>query len=426
MEPRVVETGGILSTLTTTYEDTDADGVGDTVITTSDGIALSYIFENARRERVSVQTADAAGERDLRALMMYKYGIYGKGRTADLMIRRACGGYEYEDWGACASVEPVGRDPICITCVTVTETEAAGGGGDNVVPKATDWIFEFASETDNNLYMDPALTLSKSVSSWNPLDDARSLRSVLMGDMVLVGFAWTPNWAAAAQQFTDKYDFFVRRSFDGGYSWTNAAGDYEGPVNVSNLPNAKESIVEPRLVVQGGCRLDGSVFSCTDADGVVATVPSIPFVATYCTALNQERVGDDGAPIHAPGLDCFFALSPDNGDIYYNNRDVDGDESNVALIAANHDTVEAANECDEDGTLTGTEASYCDGEEGFDWLARGPQEQVEPDLRLVPSLVDEYDLTLHAVWEQNGELDGSGSQDGSDAWYRRIDYVLTE
>lgn len=425
MQPDVVQPGGILSTLTTTYEDTDADGIGDTVMTASDGTELRYIFENARRERVAKQTAAQAGSRDLRMLMIYKYGIFRQGKTSDLLIRRACGGYELEDWGSCAAVEPVDRDPICITCVSVTETEETGGTG---VPKATDWIFEYVSDTDNNLYMDPFTDVPKSVSSYNPLDDARSLRSALMGDMVLIGFAWTPNWAAAAQQFTDKYDFFVRRSFDGGFSWTNAAGDInEGPVNVSNLPNAQTFVVEPRLVVQGGCRLDNSTgaFTCTDADGVVQTVDSIPFVATYCTAVNQEREGDDGTPIHAPGLDCYFALSPDNGDTYFNNRDVDGDETtNVALLAINHDTVEEANECDEDGTLTGTDASYCDGEEGFDWLARGPQEQVEPDLRLVPSLVPEYTHTLHGVWVQNGELSEQTPQDGSDAWYRRVDYLL--
>ena len=56
------------------------------------------------------------------------------------------------------------------------------------------------------------MTISRST---NPYDDARAHRGQIRGDFVVMGYSYTPNWAAA-RNGNDKYDFFVRRSFDGG------------------------------------------------------------------------------------------------------------------------------------------------------------------------------------------------------------------
>ena len=53
----------------------------------------------------------------------------------------------------------------------------------------------------------------------SPYDDARAHRGQIRGDFVVMGFSYTPNWAAARNGH-DKYDFFVRRSFNGGVTWT--------------------------------------------------------------------------------------------------------------------------------------------------------------------------------------------------------------
>ncbi len=50
-------------------------------------------------------------------------------------------------------------------------------------------------------------------SAKNPYNDARAHRGALNGDELLIGYTWTPNWGRRAN---DKYDFYVRRSFDGG------------------------------------------------------------------------------------------------------------------------------------------------------------------------------------------------------------------
>ncbi len=53
----------------------------------------------------------------------------------------------------------------------------------------------------------------------NPYDDARAHRGQIRGDLVTMGYSYTPNWAAA-RNGNDQYDFYVRRSFDGGVTWT--------------------------------------------------------------------------------------------------------------------------------------------------------------------------------------------------------------
>ncbi|NIV37854.1 MAG: hypothetical protein GWN58_53115, partial [Anaerolineae bacterium] len=57
------------------------------------------------------------------------------------------------------------------------------------------------------------------LSSTNPYDDARAHRGAIRGDFVVMGYSYTPNWAAS-RNGNDKYDFYVRRSFDGGQTWT--------------------------------------------------------------------------------------------------------------------------------------------------------------------------------------------------------------
>ena len=68
----------------------------------------------------------------------------------------------------------------------------------------------------------------------NPYDDARAHRGILRGDFLMVGYTWTPNWAAA-RNGNDLYDFYVRRSFDGGKTTTNMKGRFEEPLNISRL-----------------------------------------------------------------------------------------------------------------------------------------------------------------------------------------------
>ena len=56
--------------------------------------------------------------------------------------------------------------------------------------------------------------------SWyNPLDVSKGHRGFLDGDMVMFLYAWSPNWRLNTVG-NDRYELYVRRSFDGGATWT--------------------------------------------------------------------------------------------------------------------------------------------------------------------------------------------------------------
>jgi hypothetical protein len=63
--------------------------------------------------------------------------------------------------------------------------------------------------------------------SWyNPLDVAKGHRGFLDGDFVMILYAWSPNWRLNAVG-NDRYELYVRRSFDGAGTWATLPGDYE-------------------------------------------------------------------------------------------------------------------------------------------------------------------------------------------------------
>lgn len=62
--------------------------------------------------------------------------------------------------------------------------------------------------------------------SWNnPLDVAKGHRGFLDGDFVMMLYAWSPNWRLNVKG-SDRYDLYIRRSFDGANSWTNTPSSY--------------------------------------------------------------------------------------------------------------------------------------------------------------------------------------------------------
>lgn len=449
--PDVISPGGMINRLTTNYMDTNEDGVGDTVRQTSTGIEMRYIFENDRNSGLAVQDANNAafangriGSRDLRMLISYKEGLFSKSQTSDLMIRRACGGYEYANWGSCSAsestVQGVTRDPICISCMSVTSaspqsvsnrTQCSACHDPSVVSytssdsainaTALDWRFEYNSISDNNLFMDPADGISKSTSSYNPLDDIKSPRAVLAGDVVMVSFTHAANWPLA-HHYKASYDAFLRRSFDGGFSWTNADRTWQqGPVNISGLIDPAVTAEEPIFRLPADCGFDAAAsrFTCPDAEGNPYPSTNVAIAATWCTASNTEIIvaADDlGKPVEVLGRDCYLAMSPDLGETFINVRDTAGDSSSIALVSGNHDTANGSVPCNGD-ILESPPVSLCKDEAGFDFLAHGDDEILAPDIQLVPSLVPDFTHTLHSTWLQRREV-------GADAWYRRVDMTV--
>jgi hypothetical protein len=251
-------------------------------------------------------------------------------------------------------------------------------------------------------------------SDTNPYDDARAHRGTLKGDSLFVAYTHTPNWAAARNAH-DKYDLYIRRSFNGGKNWgtdpqgtgpvcqTNTFKDYTGVTeehdkiptytktscfdpgmyepgrNLSQLANNKESIIEPRLVAPPGS-VKGSPYpeDVQDAKvfyvsfGTETNVPKDPDVA-------DEDDDEDG---DAVPLDLYYTLTRDRGQSYEKEQwEVNPDST---------------------GNYAGTMV------ERWSYLAKGDPSQGEAQLRTSPD-----GSKFYAIWNEEGV-------EGSDSMFRRI------
>ena len=243
-------------------------------------------------------------------------------------------------------------------------------------------------------------------------DDARAHRGVLRGDDVYLAYDHTPNWAASRNAH-DKYDLFLRRSFDGGATWTTdpagtgevchtllwkdytnvtsedeaeqkdtyeevtcyEPGQYEPARNMSLLKNNKLTVIEPRLVAPPSTTA-GSPYPEDVYNGNV-------FYVAFGTATNVAMAhGDDDEEAAAVPADLYDTSTRGRGQTYYQR-----------LWDVNPDS---------DGTYAGEIV------ERWDYLARGDDAQGEAQIRMSPD-----GSKFYAVWNQEGP-------EGSDTWTRRI------
>jgi len=246
-------------------------------------------------------------------------------------------------------------------------------------------------------------------SKTNPHDDARAHRGQIRGDFLVMGYSYSPDWASA-RNGNENYDFYIRRSFDGGQTWatdpegegvTNCEtftdpvtkekeeictpygpGQFEGARNVSRLPNNKSTVAEPRIVATPG----------TIKDPVTGSWTGIPedkqkrnvFFVSYGTASNPgDPHGEDPEPVEeAVPLDIYWSRSIDKGESYQEILwDINGGS---------------------DGEFAGETVKR------WGWLANGDPMQGEAQLRCTPD-----GSRFYATWQQEG-------LEGSDIWFRRI------
>jgi hypothetical protein len=320
-------------------------------------------YENARRVRFILQAKTACGTPAVPTcptiVAVYKQGIEGQGRPSDVMMRRALGGYEF------GKFLPGAQNVSSPTVLSTTPTSSDDGD-----VKVTDWAW-----TEDNL----------TEESWaNPFDDARAQRGAIRGNMLLFGYTWTPNWAAA-RNGNDNYNFFVRWSKDGGATWRTTPADpatFEEPYNISKLPNFKSTVIEPRTISTPGSitQPDGTFKSPDDKQN-----PNV-FFMSYGTSTNVDTnlgdVDDDEEVEGATPEDLFYTWTEDAGKTYKTvlNKNT-GLPENDKLAAR-------------------------------DGVAEG-----EAQLRVVPS-----GTKLYAVWNHEwlGDPSVPINFQGSDAWFRKI------
>jgi hypothetical protein len=306
----------------------------------SAGTIVSDDALSARRVRLIGQPTSQVGPADTRVVLLYREGTAGQAAPADLRIRRAVGGV------SASRLSP----PINLSSPALLDGP--------LVPGTPEW-----SWTKDALLSDP---------EDNPSDNARAHRAVLRGDTLFVAWTWTPdNDAASRGEAT--YDLFLRRSFDGGQTWTNTAGAYEPPRNLSALTDTSTMVIEPRLV--------GTPSSLVLADGGASPDPGdtqntdVVFLA-WGTSTNFGY-DDENLP-----LDLYWTRSTDAGETWSTLEEVD--------------------------PLTGQAVQV------YSLLAGGGEEQGESQLRTNPA-----GTVLYASWNQSLS---SAAAPQNDPWFRRISF----
>jgi len=387
-------------------------------------------YENARRGRFILQGTGAVKSSGTIMLMVYKQGEEGSGRPSDIFMRRWNTKLSTEEnpysfynivgeWVQDEFLDDDGNNigewywasgPVNMSSVTPVDTTPSAGDPDKDdaygAVKVVSWM-----QTEDNLN-DP---------SWlNPYDDARAHRGQIRGNFVQLGFSYTPNWAAA-RNGNDKYDFYIRRSFDGGVSWrtqpeseggggvehcynwkypdaydgsdedNNAlagqkveecniyhAGDFESMRNLSQLPNAKSSVIEPRIVAVPGTIKAKSVWTGNAED---KQNPNVFYVA-WGTSTNPKKDPETGEQEEPVPMDLYWTFSRDKGESYHEDNWVVNPDSS--------------------GENAGETRN------GYGWIAKGDQEQGEVQLRMTPD-----GSRFYGSWLDEGD-------EGSDIVFRRI------
>ena len=346
-------------------------------------------YENARRVRFLPQSkgkASASASKTSVAIL-YRQGEEGSGKPADIFMRRA---------KLTSNVNPYAFGNIQPGAQNLSSVEAD-----------EDFLFQDPFDPEKPVKMlrwswSPANLADSSAA--NPYTDAHAHRGALNGDDLIIAYTLTPNWG---RRGNDKYDLYIRRSFDGGQSWTTdpnggaiehnvvyrvpivdneaktvtweeevvtteyEAGDSEPPRNVSNLRNNRISVMEPRLVKTPGTITSSYNFPEDE------NIPDIYQIA-YGTEFNQNQLPDDVVYPQIP-LDIYYGRTLDKGQHF-------------------------------EGVLVTPQDGSGKPEEGWNSLANDHPSQGAPQIRQTPD-----GSRLYGIWLEE-------SSEGSDVMFRRVDY----
>jgi hypothetical protein len=357
-----------------------------------------YLTEIARRFALTTNSVDAAmsSSSGLSAMLIYKQGIINQGGPADIMLRRlliddtvfdpavdnpyAYENMECDEWVYTDVLNPNYLQGLCkspainLSGSTIVECDGATGNdacadtfplnddGSNNVPSDFPKVYEWRQcqpGAQAEICVDPDDDNDLDDQTWeNPFDVAKGHRGFLDGDYVMMMYAWSPNWNSNAVG-NDHYNLYVRRSFDGGLTWTTTpsswcddegncgdgvtalenyydgkigvplptyftygAGDFEQARNVSLLVGNKVTILDPRYTPAGGMKLFQTIRTdWLEANGLTVSTdlpyaddevrdPSKYFMV-YETGDNTTVAEGEATP-----LDLFYSRATVYGDVY--------------------------------------------------------------------------------------------------------------
>ena len=179
------------------------------------GVIVSDPTQNGRRPRLVVRSTPG-GAQGTRLVFLWRQGLEGQGGPADIMAR-------------------IGRVPAGTDLAAIPD---AGWRPQDLDPSVIGTGDPFAAAGNT-----PALNMSSAdlgdETFLDPIEDARAHRAIIVGDFIALGYVYTPDQAVARYTDLENYDFYLRRSHDGGQTWDSAR-------NLSRQPKTV-NVKEPRL-----------------------------------------------------------------------------------------------------------------------------------------------------------------------------------
>ena len=416
-----------------------------------------YQTEIARRFSLISQKSVQAGPTGTVAFATWKQGIIRQGGPADVMARRfvlpeqfdpatdnpfAYANMACENWAFTDGSNPRYVKGLCMD-------QPVNMSGTNILELNENAVTDFDSylefpwndrfdDLDMSSTTEPLAKVTLweqtvenfAFTSWdNPFDVAKGHRGYIDGDFIMLLYAWSPNWLANTVGH-DNYNLYIRRSFDGGQSWTTlpasfthtdgitysgdgtvtcewmgpaggateyelcttyAAGDFEQARNVSQLVGTGETVLDPRYAPTAPLKTsilqeDGSTLYADDLRD-----PS-KFFVVFETGDNTTVEFGEAEP-----LDLYYSRAFNWGDDY-------------KLVDANGDDVVDPLPIQDD--IVG---------EYFDWL-EGSSRVMSGEASV---LANPGGTLFYAIWNQEA-LDRKGNVIASDAWFRRVLYIDEE
>jgi hypothetical protein len=183
-----------------------------------------YMFENfecnAYLDETFALPACPNGAGDMPSAVGYSCNVWGEA-TGD----RLCGGVFEDTFNGYLR-----RDHVNLTSHNIDLAVDAGPVDDTPDDPTDDrygtnkvllWSQEPSNLGDESFGWLSGLTCDPLLGEVCPgmYSNARSHRGFVRGDFLATAYSWSPNWAAG-RNGNDRYNFYVRKSFDGGQTWT--------------------------------------------------------------------------------------------------------------------------------------------------------------------------------------------------------------
>lgn len=205
----------------------------------------------------------------------------------------------------------------------IDKTDQPGG-----LPKMTEWrqceaglSFNVTSSGDVTQYTCDDTDIDD--QSWeNPWDLSKGHRGFMYGDFIMMMYAWSRNWEANIEAH-DNYNLYVRRSFNGGTSWTTLPGAFSLP----------EGVDMPEVVADGTMTCEWYGVPGTNTEypacftygaGEFEQARNLSqLIGTHVTVLDPRFSGTDPSFLGDITLDMVDGVLVDDGTVLYPDDVVD-------------------------------------------------------------------------------------------------------